>query len=45
MPAAADAPVPAPTPEAAEAGADSDPLHPADVVVPDHDGTHEEATR
>jgi glycerol uptake facilitator protein len=38
VPAALDAPVPAPTPESAEAGANVDPRHPvtaADVVVPD----------
>ena len=37
VPAADDAPVPAPTPESAEAGANADPRHPAtaaDVVVP-----------
>ena len=41
----ADASVPAPTPESTEAGANSDPRDPADVVVPDRDGTHKEATR
>ncbi len=38
VPAAEDSPVPVPTPESAEAGANVDPRHPvaaADVVVPD----------
>jgi glycerol uptake facilitator protein len=42
VPAALDAPVPAPTPESAEAGANADPRHPAtpaDVVVPDQTAT------
>jgi glycerol uptake facilitator protein len=45
VPAAADTPAPAPTPESAEAGANADPRHPADVVVPDRDATRKEATR
>jgi glycerol uptake facilitator protein len=45
VPASEDAPVPAPTPESAAAGANADPRHPADVVVPDQDGTRKEATR
>jgi glycerol uptake facilitator protein len=42
VPAADDSPVPAPTPESAEAGANVDPRHPmtaADVVVPEQPAT------